>query len=270
MRGQFLSALVGGVVGGCVILALQGSLAKAQGISASDTLAVRELVVVDSKGKVRISLRCDTNDAPRMRMMDANGAMRCVMGLGNPTRSENPFFYLVDQTGVKANLSIAEDGAPVFFLNGRDGKPRVFMCSSPSGKGEVSQLVVYGNNKGIRTEIISAAGKTGISSYKHGAMRTYTGIMPEGMAGLMANDDDGRPGTVIGITSDDRRVLTKLKKGEHIDLNPTTPSKSPKDDLKKQDKDQAKRQSTEASSTSLTDPTATATPSTTTAPAKAQ
>lgn len=244
MRGQFLSTLVGGVIGGCVVLALQGGLAKAQSSSADGILDVKELLVRDSKGKVRISLRCDSNDAPRIRMLDANGAMRSVMGLGNPSRHENPFFYLIDETGVKANLSIAEDGAPVFFLNGRDGKPRIFLCSSPAEKGEISQLVVYGNNKGIRTEIISADGKTGISSYKHGAMRTYSGIMPEGLAGLMANDEDGRPGTVIGVTANDRRVMARLKKGENIDLTGSDKSKAakknPNDEIKESAEPQSK------------------------------
>ncbi len=235
MRIQFLSALVGGVVGGCAVMALQGGLVRAQAVSApGSTVEVHDLNVLDSKGKVRISLRCDSNDAPRMRMMDSNGAMRCVVGLGNQSRRENPFIYLVDETGVKGNFSIAEDGAPVLFLNGRDGKPRIFLCSSPAEKGEISQLVVYGNNKGIRTEIISAEGKTGISSYKHGAMRTYNGIMPEGLAGMMVNDEDGKPATVLGITANDKRVMAKLEHGENIDLTSAATAKSNKNDVKKE------------------------------------
>jgi hypothetical protein len=228
MRSQVLSTIFGGVVGGCIVLALHGGLARAQGALDPGTVVVHDLNVVDSKGKVRISLRCDTNDAPRLRMMDSSGAMRCVVGLGNLNRHENPFVYLVDQAGVKGNFSIAEDGAPVLFLNGRDGKPRIFMCSAPAEHGELSQLVVYGNSKENRTEIISGDGKTGVSSYINGAMRTYTGVMPEGVAGFMANDEDGKPGTVIGVTADDRRVLARLKKGENIDLLPQSKTKSDK------------------------------------------
>jgi hypothetical protein len=244
MRGQFLSTLVGGVIGGCVVLALQGGLAKAQGTTSAGIVDAKELIIRDDKGKVRISLRCDTNNSPRIRLLDDKGAMRCVMGLGNQTRHENPFLYLIDETGVKANLSLAEDGAPVFFLNGRDGKPRIFMCSSPADKAEISQFIVYGNDKGNRTEIISSEGKTGVSSYKHDAMRTYSGIMPEGLAGLMVNDEDGRPCTVIGVTADDRRVLAKLKKGENIDLAPSTQSKTAKSDLQTESKESNAPQST--------------------------
>ena len=89
MRGQFMSTIVGGVIGGCVVLALQGGLAKAQSANAAGTIEAKELNVVDSKGKIRISMRCDSNDAPRIRLLDANGAMRCALGLGNQDRHEN-------------------------------------------------------------------------------------------------------------------------------------------------------------------------------------
>jgi len=233
MRGQFFSTLCGGLVGGCIVLAMQGNLVKAENVRVPGIVEVKELNVVDSKGKVRLNLRCDTNDEPRMRMLDADGTMRCVMGLGNKTRQENPFLYLIDQSGVKANLSIAEDGAPVFFLNGRDGKPRLFMCASPADNGEISQLVVYGNSKDERTEIISDQGQTGVSSYKHGVMRTYSGIMPEGLAGLMVNGGDGKPGTIIGVTADDRRLMAKLKKGQTMNFQPERTTKKHKTSLQK-------------------------------------
>ncbi|MBS1992038.1 MAG: hypothetical protein JSS83_16060 [Cyanobacteria bacterium SZAS LIN-3] len=218
MRGQFLSTIVGGVIGGCVVLGLQGGLATAHSTHGNDTVAVRQLNVLDSHGKVRISLRCDSNDAPRIRMHDSKGSMRCAIGLGNEKRNEGPFLYMIDSNMVKADLSVAEDGAPTLFLNGRDGKPRIFMCASPSKDGELSQLVVYGNKQDTRSEILATEGRTGLSSYKDGVMRTYSGIMPAGMAGMMVDDAAGNPGTIIGITSDDKRVMTRLEKGDRIDM----------------------------------------------------
>ena len=219
MRGQFLSTLTGGVIGGCLVLAVQGGMVTAHGTHGTDTVAVRQLNVIDSNGKVRISLRCDSNDAPRIRMHDSTGEMRVALGLGNDTRKEGPFLYMIDKGTVKADLSVAEDGSPTFFLNGHDGKPRIFMCASPLKNGDhLSQLVVYGNNKETRTEILASEEKTGISSYKHGTMRTYSGIMPAGMAGLMVDDAAGNPGTIIGVTSDDKRVMTRLEKGERVDM----------------------------------------------------
>jgi len=218
MRGQFLSTLMGGVIGGCIVLALQSGFATAHGVQDSETVAVRQLNVIDSKGKVRISLRCDSNDSPRIRMHDSSGEMRCALGLGSEGRKEGPFLYMIDHGGVKADLSVAEDGSPTFFLNGRDGKPRIFMCASPLKNGDLSQLVVYGDTQHTRTEVVASEGKTGVSSYKDGTMRTYSGIMPAGMAGLMVDDAAGNPGTIIGITSDDKRVMTRLEKGERVDM----------------------------------------------------
>ena len=218
MRGQFLSTLFGGLVGGFIVLALQGSLAKAQTPNLPGRLDLRELNIIDNNGKVRMCLRCDSNNEPRIRVLDSDGVMRCALGLGNKDRNENPFFYLTDKNGVKADLSIAQDGGPTFFLNGSDGKPRVFMCASPSEKGDISQLIVYGNHQGSRTEIISGEGSTGVSAFQHDQMRTYSGIMPDGLAGLLVNDQSGDPCTVLGVTADDRRIIEKAKVGRHVNL----------------------------------------------------
>jgi hypothetical protein len=236
MRGQFLSTLFGGVVGGCIVLALQGGFALAQPQLTVNTpqltpstLEVHDLNILDSKGKVRMSLRCDSNDEPRIRILDKNQQMKAVLGLGNQDRHENPFLYMIDEKGVKADLSIADDGGPTFFLNGQDGKPRLFMCASPDAKGgDISQLVVYGNDKGNRTEIISAEGKSGFGVYSQNALRTYSGVMPDGLAGFMVNGRDGKPGTVIGITANDRRIFTKAKSGQRIDLSDAARKKSHK------------------------------------------
>ena len=235
MRGQLWSTILGGVVGGLAVLTFQGT---AHSAANPDKINTHELNIVDYTGKVRIDLRCDSNNEPRIRLLDEKGEMRAVLGLGSHDTHENPFMYLIENDRVKADISLsAEDGAPTIYLNGRDGAPRVFLSAAPDGKGDAAQMVVYGNKKGNRTQIVSTEGDSGVSSFKENVLRTYAGVMPQGIAGFLTNDEAGQPVTVDGVTDPTKEVIVKLKRGHHVDmLNSGDKSTDAKTDVPAADK----------------------------------
>jgi hypothetical protein len=120
-----LVALVGGMVGGAMANRLAAAFPARAADSPVKSLAARQILLVDARGKTHASLHLNDEGMPVLQMYDLAGKNRIGIGFA---KDGTVGMDLGDQKGIqRVLLGVGDDGVPTLRLYDDSARPRILL-----------------------------------------------------------------------------------------------------------------------------------------------
>ena len=193
---EYVKILVANMLFLCTAWLLTGPVQVTQSVNAShkrDQIIAREILLVDSNGKVRGAFKLDNDETPGLFLTDKNEKVRSYFAYH---KGLSRLAFLDKKNKMRMLISYGHNDQPVVSLNYANGEPAIAMSATEQ---KHAGLAFFSGNSKSKMMIETSDGRSRIGMLdKKERLRIGLGMNRDDSSVLMFTNEDGYPGLGMG------------------------------------------------------------------------